>query len=85
MLEIEQVATDIILETMRKAELDPSTYAVMFHVNKDNRLSFCFTDDIFYAKSYNGLLIVDQTGEMSVVVESGNHNGRPGIIIKEKQ
>lgn len=84
MIEIEPFAAGIFLETMRTAGLDPALYAVLFHV-KDNKLSFCFTDDTFYAKKFQGLLINDQTEEMNVVVEAGFNKGQRGIIIKEKQ
>jgi len=83
MLEIEPFAAGMILETMRTAGLDPARFAVAFHV-KNDKLSFNFTDDIFYAKKNQGLLVVDETGSMNVQVEAVSANGRTGIIIKEK-
>lgn len=84
MLEIEPFAAGMILETMRTAGLDPARFAVAFQI-KDNKLSFNFTDDIFYAKPNQGLLVVDGTGEMNVQVQAVSAEGRTGIIIKEKQ
>jgi hypothetical protein len=84
MLEIEPFAAGMILETMRTVGLNPDRFAVAFKI-KDNKLSFNFTDDIFYAKPNQGLLVIDETGDMNVQIQAVSANGRMGIIIKEKQ
>jgi hypothetical protein len=85
MVEINTHAIDLISMSMREAGLDGSRFAIRFHVDTKNRLLFHFTDDIFYAKPHGGILVVDETGDVGVVVEGVFKDGKYGIIIKEKQ
>jgi hypothetical protein len=85
MIEIDDKAVSIFYETMKKVGLDTTQFAVIFHVDKDNRFYFNFTDDIYFAKPQQGLLVVDETGAIDVRVLGVTINGRTGIIIKEKE
>jgi hypothetical protein len=85
MIEFDPTATGMIFEAMRQAGLDRDKYALRFQINNENKLSFNFTDDIFYAKPVSGLLVIDETGVVNIEVLGVSANGRTGIIIKEKQ
>lgn len=86
-MEFTQSAANAILTVMKKNNLDPKDFILLFERMDNGTLGFTFSKDKIHSRVFHGLRVKinSDVGMDNTVVDFGEVAGRRGIIFLEKQ